>query len=234
VSLQAFTLGDVVRENARSFPGRNAFVCGGERIGFDRVNERVDAVAVSLSRAGIASGARVLWLAQNCHRAFETMFACAKLGAVFVPANWRQSAEEMTFTIDDARPGVVIWQEAEIGERVAKARAGARDDAVWVGLDGTGAGTWAAFVDQSAPDEPHASVSEDDMVVQMYTAAFEGRPRGALLTHRNLVTSSLQHALTQRLGWEDVHLASMPFFHILGLLNALAIFHVGARNVIVR
>ncbi|MCA1831181.1 MAG: AMP-binding protein [Actinomycetota bacterium] len=223
--MSGFTLADLVRENARSYPLREAVACSGERLTFAEFDARVNGLAAVLGDAKVRRGDRVLWLAQNCHRALEMLFACAKLGAVFVPANWRQAAEEMAFVIEDSQPRLAVWQEAEIGQRVAAARAVAGRDTAWLRIDELGT---------RADEEPAEDIDEDAVIVQMYTAAFEGRPRGAQLSHRNLVTSSLQHAFTQRYGWDDVHLASMPFFHVLGLLNAVAIFHVGALNVVVR
>lgn len=209
-------------------------MCTGERRSFRETNTRVNRLVSGLARLGAQREARVLWLAQNCHRALETLFACAKLGAVFVPANWRQSPDEMAFTISDARPSMVIWQAEEIGDRVAKVRAGPGFDAVWIQHDGNGEDSYETLIENGSDAEPGAEVEDGSAVVQMYTAAFEGRPRGALITHRNLLVSSLQLALAQRLSWEDVHLASMPFFHIFGLANALATFHVGGTNVVVR
>src|SRR5438132_945312 len=90
--LHAITLGDLLRANGRSHPTRTATVCGEDRATYPQLDERVNRLAWALGGEGVVAGERVLWLGQNCHRVLELLLACAKLGAIFCPANWRQSA----------------------------------------------------------------------------------------------------------------------------------------------
>ena len=71
---------------------------------------------------GVVDGGRVLWLGQNSFRMLELLLACARVGAVLCPANWRQSAAELRFVIEDFTPRIVVWQEEEIGDAVREAR----------------------------------------------------------------------------------------------------------------
>ncbi len=118
------TLADVLRDHARNRPGAGAAVCGHQRLDFSSLDGRVNRLANALSGAGVGPGDRLLWLGQNCHRLLEGLLAAAKIGAVFCPANWRQSAEEFSFVVTDADPAVVFWQEAEIGDALRKAAPG--------------------------------------------------------------------------------------------------------------
>src|SRR3981081_3506249 len=112
--LHALTLGDIVRENRRSYPQRLAVVDGDLRFTWPAFDDRVNQLANALrNEAGVRRGDRILWLGQNSFRVLEGLLAAAKLGAIFCPANWRQSADEIAFVIDDIRAKVVIWQEAE-------------------------------------------------------------------------------------------------------------------------
>src|SRR5437588_6524338 len=114
--LHSLTLGDVLREHRRSYPQRTAVVCGDVRLTWPEFDDRVNRLANALAGAGVGPGERVLWLGQNCHRVLEAMLAAAKLGAIFSPANWRQTGAEFAFVVDDAKPAVVIWQHEEIGQ----------------------------------------------------------------------------------------------------------------------
>ena len=67
---------------------------------------------------GVGDGERVLWLGQNSFRILELLLACARVGAVLCPANWRQSAAELQFVIEDFTPRIVVWQEEEVGDAV--------------------------------------------------------------------------------------------------------------------
>ena len=73
MDLNTFALGDVLREHRRSRPTSEALVCGGTRVTFAALDERVDALASGLNELGVGPGTRVMWLAQNCHRAIETL-----------------------------------------------------------------------------------------------------------------------------------------------------------------
>ena len=92
-------------------------------------------LANALLADGVGHGDRMLWLGQNCHRVLEGLLAAAKLGAVFCPVNWRQTAEELAFVIDDVDARVVIWQEEEIGDAVRAARDNATSKGRWLQHD---------------------------------------------------------------------------------------------------
>ena len=101
--LHELTLGDVLRENRRSYPGKAALVCGSDRHTYPAMDDRVNRLANALLADGVGRGDRVLWLGQNCHRVLEALLAAAKIGAVFCPVNWRQTAEGLTFVVEDVR-----------------------------------------------------------------------------------------------------------------------------------
>ena len=115
------TLAGVLAEHRRSRPDIRSVVCGEVRFTYPELDDRTDRLARALVGAGVARGDRVVWLGQNCHRLIETWLAVAKIGAVVVPANWRQSATEMVILLADARPVVVIWQREEIGDTIEEA-----------------------------------------------------------------------------------------------------------------
>jgi long-chain acyl-CoA synthetase len=231
LDLQTFTLGSVLREHGRSRPGDEAVVCGDTRLSFAALGERVDALATALLADGVGPGDRVLWLAQNCHRAIETLLACAHIGAVWTPVNWRQTAAELAFVIDDAQPAVVFWQEAEIGDAVRAARQSVDGPARWVRHDD---GEYEALLAGAGETAPFPAVDPAAALLQMYTAAFDGEPNGALLSHTAILMQDLVLALAFRLSAESVYLASGPLFHIWTFINAVATFHLGGKVVVTR
>ena len=132
------TLADVLRTHARSRPDAPAFIDGDVQLTWREANARVDRVANALLRAGVECDDRVLWLGQNSFRLQELLLACCKVGAMFCPANWRQSEAELAFVIDDLQPRVVVWQEEEVGPTVQAGRAVSEHagDARWICHDG--------------------------------------------------------------------------------------------------
>lgn len=234
------TLGDLLAEHRRSRPERTAVVCGEARYTYPQLDQRVDRLAAALASAGVGPGERVLWLGQNCHRVIECLFACARLDAVFCPANWRQSADELLTLLADARATVVIWQAEEIGAVVEEARRRwdgterwLRHDApagdpdgyeAFVAAGGTGGGGPAVdpAVDPTSP------------VLMLYTAAFGGAPNGSLLSHRAVLSQGQMVAMVQAVTEDTVYLNSGPMFHMATLMTTFATLVMGGTNVLTR
>ena len=105
------SFGAIIDEHVRSFPGKVALADGDTRLTFEDLSARVERLANALEDAGVGPGDRILWLGQNSHRILEGIVAAARLGAMFCPANWRQTVDELAALIDDLEPKVVLWQE---------------------------------------------------------------------------------------------------------------------------
>ncbi len=227
-------MGDVLVGHASNRPASLAAVCGSARLDYGALDERVNKLANALSEKGVGAGDRLLWLGQNCHRLLESLLAAAKLGAVFCPANWRQSAAEFAFVIADSQPAVVFYQEAEIGEALREARAtsdAAGLSPLWIQHDGEGAGSYEELVASGSPVAPGREVHDSDAVLMMYTAAFTGSPNGALLSHRALVVQGSYIARIMDVGSDYVYLNCGPLFHVATFMSTLATFVCGGANI---
>jgi long-chain acyl-CoA synthetase len=198
------------------------------------MDTRVNRLANALLAAGAGAGDRVLWLGQNCHRVLECLLAAAKIGAIFCPANWRQTAEELAFVIDDVAPAVVVWQEQEIGAAITGARDRCTTSARWLRHDALDEGSYEAFLGSGTADDPGIPVDASDPVLMLYTAAFAGRPNGALLSHTAITSQDMVIGMLQEIRTTDVYLNSGPLFHIATFMTTLATFHFGGTNVFTR
>jgi acyl-CoA synthetase (AMP-forming)/AMP-acid ligase II len=229
--LHALTLADMLREHARSRPFEIAVVGDDQRLTWPELDERVSRLANVLEDSAVGTGDVVLWLGQNSHRLLEGLLACAKIGAVFCAANWRQSADELAWLLGDAAPAVVLWQETQIGETVLAARTRAGDTARWLQHDGDGDDGYETVIAKASGKDREADVDPASPVLMLYTAAFEGRPKGALLSHSALLHQALVTALVQEVDAAYVFLNSGPLFHVATLMTTMATFHLGGRNV---
>ena len=234
-----FTLGDLLAGHALTRPDDTALVCGPDRLSWRALDRRVDALAAALADRGAGPGERVLWLGQNCHRLLEALFAAARLGAVLCPVNWRQRPEELRFVLEDADPAVVLWQAEEIGDTVAEVRPATASGPgqPWVGHDDPCAQGYEALVGRRLANGVGRSgrlVDAGEPVLMLYTAAFDGRPNGALLSHTALLAQSVTLRLLEGVGADEVFLNSGPLFHIGTLRRTLAVAHAGGRNVMLR
>jgi len=227
------TLADLLRSYARS---RGDALCLGDgdvRLSWRETDERVNRCAQALRGAGVGPGDRVLWLGQNSFRIQELLLACAKLGAWFCPANWRQQPDELAFVIDDLEPRVVVGQEREVGPAIAAARelATSAAQATWLVHDVND--SYESFVASGSPDDPEADGASDDPLLLVYTAAFSGRPNAAMLSSRALIAQGLLMAPWQGIEADSVFLNSGPLFHIGTFMPNLSAFVMGGANVFV-
>jgi long-chain acyl-CoA synthetase len=159
------------------------------------------------------------------------MLAAAKLGAIFCPANWRQTGAEFAFVLDDAKPALVLWQLEEIGDAIAEARDKATHVTQWVQHDN---GEYEAFLAGGDATDPVIDVDPASPALQIYTAAFTGSPNGALLSHTAVIVQDLVMANLQRIDAGYTYLNAGPLFHVATLMTTLATFHMGGTNVFTR
>ncbi|HKA92393.1 MAG TPA: AMP-binding protein, partial [Acidimicrobiia bacterium] len=231
------TFADVLREQHRSRPDRLAAVDGDfgrdVRLTYADLDERTNRLANALSDGGVGTGDRILWLGQNSFRVLETLAAAAKLGAMFCPANWRQSVDELAFVIDDIDPRVVVWQDEEIGSTVRAARELVGSSALWLRHDEVDGG-YEAFCAAAPNTDPDREVDPSSALLLMYTAAFSGRPNAAMLSHTALITQGLVMGRLAGIDADYVYLNCGPLFHIATFMTTLATYVAGGTNVFTR
>ena len=236
--LHALSFADLLREHRRSWPEKLAVVdrdFGRDvRLTYAELDDRVNQLANALGAAGVGPADRVLWLGQNSFRVVEGLAAAAKLGAMFCPANWRQSADEMAFIIDDVDAKVIVWQDEEIGDTVRGARDLADTSALWLQHDADGEGSYEGFVAGAGSGDPAAVIDPAASLLLIYTAAFSGRPNGAMLSHTALITQGVVMGHLADIGADYVYLNCGPLFHIATFMTTLATFVAGGTNVFTR
>jgi acyl-CoA synthetase (AMP-forming)/AMP-acid ligase II len=229
------TLSDICAEHGRRYPARLAVIDGAKRYTWPQFDERVNRAAKVLADRGVGRGDRVLWLAQTSSRFLELMLACARLGAMICPANWRQSADEFVFVIEDFDPKVIVWQHEEIGERVGKARELASSQAAWIQHDSDGPDSYDALLAAVACGPAPVDVDPHDSLLVIYTAAHSGRPAGSMLSHRNLIAMALQTGKITDAHEDCIFVNSGPLFHIGNFqFDSLPVFVMGGTNVYIR
>lgn len=229
--LHVLSYGDVLRELRRSRPLRTAIVDGSVRLSYPALDDRVNRLSNALAAAGAVSGERVLWLGQNSFRLLELFLAAAKLGGSVCAANWRQSAEELRFVVEDFDARVVVWQGEQIGDAVAEARSRTGSPGLWIQHDDEGDDGYEAFVASGDEADPDLLVDPSAPLLTLYTAAFEGRPNGATLSHTALLMQDLVIGRVLDVTHESVYLNSGPLFHIATFMSTTATFHHGGTNV---
>ena len=225
-----FTYYSIVCRNAGLYGQKTAWHEAGSarEISFQEVKEMTDSLAAGLKSKGIVKGDRIGVVGKNSLEFFLLYGAAAALGAVMLPINWRLSAGEIQFNLHDGRAKFLFIDE-EFGEILHSIKRELPTVQHIFSLSGNFDAV-ADFSDLLIPAKGFQpeDVSSDSGFVIIHTAAVAGRPRGALLTHANIVFSSLEFIRAMALHTADVHLNILPLFHVGGLFMTMSCFHAGA------
>jgi len=198
---------------------------------YAELNDRCGRLATGLERLGVRPGDRVAGLLYNGTQFLELMFAAARLGAIFVPLNYRLSAAELGFILDDAGARV-LFHHHELASSVGAldpAATPARVIDAGGGTDGEGRQDYERLIDDAGEPAPLAAVGPDDVAMMMYTSGTTGRPKGAMLSHANTYWNAIQSIGRIPIHRHDRLLVVAPMFHIGGLgVFALPGIYIGA------
>jgi len=218
---------DILEHNARTHPSRVALVSAKEEVTYRQLRDRVGGYAAVLRSGGIGRGDRVAILAQNSVLYLEALFAVTRAGAALVPLNHLLIGRELVSILQDADVKALLFTE-EFRERVGEIRPSLPAIGCFVRIDDPGLPKKA---DDDAPD-PSPPVLETDIALVIYDGGTSSRPRGAMLSHRNLLAASASSAIEFRLSRNDVFLscAYLPFLGGTGRL--LRFLYVGATIVL--
>jgi acyl-CoA synthetase (AMP-forming)/AMP-acid ligase II len=190
-------------------------------------------LAAGLSELGLAPGARIATLAQNSANLILLFLAASRAGLVVVPLNYRLSSNEITGILEDADVSAV-FADARYCAAVEEWARGRGVPCVTI----TGAqGGWTPLSAVTATYDEHAAVGEINpsaVIFQMYTSGTTGKPKGALVTHRNIVTTIAQSMFVppHKLNAGEATLVVLPLFHIAAISTALTAVACAATLVI--
>jgi fatty-acyl-CoA synthase len=235
------TLGDLLRRSACRVPDKTAIVYRDSRQSYAELNDTVNRTANALAQRGVTKGDRIALLSHNNHGYVGACFALARLGAVTVPVNFMLSAAEAAFILEHSgATGVIVEQDllgvAQEAIETAKLVGALRVRGVLGGAGPDLPGGWEPFSAWTGHDdavEPDVVIGDDDVLQLLYTSGTESRPKGAMMTSRNLITQYISCIIDGRYEQSDVEIHAMPLFHVAAqhcmLMPGL---YLGTTNVI--
>jgi fatty-acyl-CoA synthase len=231
-------IGSWLLKRAFLTPRKEAIVDGARRLAYRELNRRVNRLSHALQGLGLKSGERVGLLSHNCLEFVEVIMAAAKLGLILVPLNWRLTANELAFILNDSGAETLLF-DAELAELVQGL------------VDNTPIKQWVVFGDQDIRDarayehllmdrsveEPIPDVAPhlDTAHIIMYTAGTTGQPKGAVLSQGASFWNVLNLNLAMDFTSADRNLVVLPMFHIGGIgLFTLPMIYDGGTVVVQR
>lgn len=203
-----FGLGTWPLRRARIAPDAVALSQGSRVVTWGQLADRTARLAAALEGLGVARGERVAYLGPNDVAIFETFFATAQVGAVFVPLNTRLAAAELQYMLRDCDPAVLVVDD-EIGfEPSDLVTGGATRIISKSDLD--------ALIETHEPGAPVAPLPLDDPALFLFTSGTTGRAKAAMLTHSNILWNTFNQLAHIDFLSTDRALCVAPLFHSVG------------------
>jgi len=217
---RVMNLAHFLRQAARRHGGEIGFVWGSKTWTWAELDARVDAMAAALAANGVLKGDRVLVQSKNCNQMFESMFACFRLGAVWVPTNFRQTPSEVAYLAEASGTTAMICQ-GDFPDHVAAVlkAAPAINFIVSIGASSFGEDYDALVAAHAGKPALVADVEYDDPAWFFFTSGTTGRPKAGVLTHGQMGFVATNHLCDLMPGTtaSDASLVVAPLSHGAGI-----------------
>ncbi len=201
-------------------PDALSLVDGDTRLSYAQLYRCVSALVAGLEDAGVRHGDRILTALQNNRAAVWLHWACQLAGVTVVPVNWRATAEEIDFFLENSEASLVVCDGASRDAIATSARA--MNLPRWVyGCDLDGAVCVEEVAMGSAPDTP-AMAGPEDWSIMLYTSGTTARPKGVPRRHRAERAAAVAHVAQNLMPRGDATLGVMPLYHTMGVRSLLA------------
>ncbi|EJW09823.1 Long-chain-fatty-acid--CoA ligase [Rhodovulum sp. PH10] len=201
----------------------------GERITYGDMLARTARLANALVRLGVVPGDRVAVQVEKSPDNLMLFLAVARAGAVYLPLNTAYTVPELDYFIGDAEPRLVVCDPAK---RENLAPVAAAHGATLETLDAKGGGSLMALAAQATTSFTDVVREPTDLAAILYTSGTTGRSKGAMLTHRNLVSNADTLVKYWRFTKDDVLLHALPIYHTHGLFTAALVLMLAGGSML--
>lgn len=198
-------LGQILQKSAEQYPDKTALIFQGSCLSYREVDAQVNKLASGLKRLGIKKGDKVGILMTNSTEFVLSYYAIARLGGIIVPLNIMLKGEELKYILDDAEAKILLTMDSYL-----KVVEGIRADLPKLG---NVIGDLQQLIAEETADKIEVDIDPHDIVVYLYTSGTTGHPKGAMLTHYNLVTNCEATQEHLKLNKQDCFMCVLPMFH---------------------
>jgi len=239
VSEQPENFADVVRRRAKSRGNAIAFEFEGRESSFAEFDIATNRVANALKALGVRPRERIAYVGKNSDVYFELLLGAMKANVVLAPVNWRLAGPEIAFIVGDCKANA-LFVGPEFTEQIRDIRDLLPEVRTLIVTEGRAPGflDFASWRDAQSGSDPHVEIGRHDVAIQLYTSGTTGKPKGAMLSHANLL-NLVETGQDNKPDWnktsdDDISLVAMPVFHIGGSGFGVMGFYHGAKGVIAR
>ena len=229
----------ILRRAVKLYPNKTAIVDGGLNFTYLELQDRVNRVTHIITRLGVSERGRVAMLDYNTHRYMEMYFGLAQSGRALLPLNTRLSADEYIYILNDAEAEVLVFH-ADYKPMVEKIRQAAKTVKTFIICDGQADEPWIShsyediLSEMSNDTVSYEPPDENDMLNLYYTSGTTGRPKGVVLTHRNIYANALTTIISFKLEDATVWYHIAPLFHLADAFFAWSVTFQGGKHIMQR
>src|SRR6185437_3951391 len=223
----------ILRAQAVRYPDKIALVCEDERIAYRDLQQRILRVASGLKEQGLGAGDRIVLFLNNGVEVVELFYAAFSLGAIVVPVTTRLTPRELEHICSDSKPSAIAFEGS--GDSIKEVLESNPDALrIVVGGEVENAISHDSLRKSGIVPLPALSVNSDDAVI-MYTSGTTGKPKGAIITHANIV---MQHYFINAVEWgisrDDCYLVTTPLAHRTGFARLSNSMTLGGTLVVMK
>ncbi len=233
-------LAEALNKAVKLFPGKQAIVCGGRRWTYEEFWDRINRLSHCLRGWGVGKDDKVAILHPNCLYFLEAYYGIARIGAISVPINYRLSPREIAFILQDSESKLLI-ADPMLQKQVDSIRQelGRIHRILWTGESRIAQEprdlSYEMAVHQAESGGlPEVHITGEHVAQIYYTSGTTGRPKGVMLSHKNVMTHALGTIAEVHLTDRDVWIHVAPLFHLADAWATWAVTWVGGTHVLVR
>jgi fatty-acyl-CoA synthase len=228
---------EFMRRARKLYGDREAVVDGSLRLSYEQLFDRCDRWSAALQRLGVRPGDRVAYIAPNIHGHLESFYAVPQIGAVVVPINYRLTVDDFVYIL--AHSGAtIVCAASEHLDAIDRARDRLPGVRHFVSLEGARDG-WLDYEEElarvAAPvvfERP--AIDETDVLAINYTSGTTARPKGVMITHRNVWMNSIGMLVHLHMPPGERYLWTLPMFHANGWTFPWTVTASGGTHVCLR
>jgi acyl-CoA synthetase (AMP-forming)/AMP-acid ligase II len=216
-------------------PDRAAIIFEDKNYTFTQLQGRVNRLANALAKLGVKKGDRVALLQVNCNECVETCLATAKLGAIYLPLNFRAKEDEQEYMINFAEVHT-LFSGKRYFDIVDAIRAKLPSVKNYISIESphTGMLSYEDVIDSSSADEISPNADGEDTAILMYTAGTTGKPKGVMLSHNSFTVYVLDNVTPPDPEIEEKNILTVPLYHVAGMQAMMSAIYGGRTLVMQR
>ncbi len=222
---------------------KTGVICGDHRFSYLDYGERVNQLSNGLLSLGVQKGDRISYLGYNCHRLLEAFYGIPQIGAILLPLNIRLLPNDFEYIINESEPKILfldrdfVPQIDSIRDRIPSVEKfillGQGDDCpTWI------SGTYDELLSGASAEPPYPlgayPFTEDDVAEIFYTSGTTGKPKGVMLTPRNLTLHAFAVMASSPMDETDIQIHLIPLFHVNGWGTPHYLTAMGGAHIMVQ